>query len=181
MSEAESIQETGLEKSCEIGVRWYVVQTKQHCEDQALVHLGRRGVRAYLPKMRHWPRPAVGSGVGPLFPGYLFVEVDLDTQYYSVAWAPGVKRFVCFDQGLPPVVPTAAVAFFQSREDASGLVRLDDGDEHGRSVRIAHGAFRDLHGVIERRLPERDRVVLLMNFLQREVRVEVPERWLRPE
>ena len=61
VSEAESTQETPPEKGREAGVGWYVVQTKQHCEEQAVVHLGRRGVRAYLPKMRQWPRPAVGS------------------------------------------------------------------------------------------------------------------------
>ena len=78
-------------------------------------------------------------------------------------------------------VMIAQITFFQSREDEHGLVRLDDGGEQGRSVRIAHGAFRDLCGVVERRVPERDRVVLLMNFLQRQVRVEVPERWVRPQ
>ncbi len=181
VSEAVPSQEATAPGCREAGPGWYVVHTKQHCEEQALAHLGRRGVRAYLPRARRWPRPAVGSGVGPLLPGYLFVHVDLDTQYYSVAWAPGVRRFVCFDQGMPPAVSPAAVTFFQSREDGNGLVKLDDENGHGRAVRIARGAFRDLHGVIERRLPERDRVVLLMNFLQRQVRVEVPETWVRPE
>jgi len=33
----------------------------------------------------------------PLFPNYLLVRIHLVEGYYDVAWSPGVKRFVAFN------------------------------------------------------------------------------------
>lgn len=143
-----------------------------------MLHLRRKGVGCYLPRVRQWPRPSVGSDITALFPGYLFVHLDLESQHYAASWSPGVKRFVSFEQGAPASVPAEAIAFLRSREDSEGLIRCGDLGPSGSNVRIAKGAFKDLCGVVERRLPAKDRVVLLMTFLQRDVRVEVPERWV---
>jgi len=47
---------------------WLVVQTKRHKERAVQAALAREEIPTYLPLLRQWPRPAVGGGVGPMFP-----------------------------------------------------------------------------------------------------------------
>jgi transcription antitermination factor NusG len=49
----------------------------------------------------------------------------------------------------------------------------------GAEVLITDGPLRGLVAVVERRLTARQRVLLLLDILQRQTRVEMPERWVR--
>lgn len=159
--------------------RWYVLQTKQHREEQAQLHLQSSGITCYLPKTRQWPRPAVGGDVTPLFPGYLFVRLDLVTQYPRVRWTPGVRGLVAFDADAPAEMPENAIEFLKSGEGDDGLFHCDEQAADGSTVRVVRGPFRDFYGVVKKRLTARDRVIVLLDFLQRELRVDIPEGWLK--
>ena len=60
---------------------WYVAQTHPRAEMKASQHLGRQGFEVYLPrylkKRRHARR--TDTIAAPLYPGYLFVAIDLET------------------------------------------------------------------------------------------------------
>jgi len=161
--------------------QWFVVQTKQHSEGFARAQLESKGLGTYLPLMRVWPRPAVGSDISPVFPSYVFVQLQDEADYYAATWTPGVKSFVKFGQDEPARVPAETIDLLREREGPDGLVRCGRSQAavHGARVRISCGVFKDFCGVVEQRLSARERVVLLMNFLARQVRVDVPERWLR--
>ena len=64
--------------------RWYVVSTHVHGERKALFHLTRQGYTAYLPqyfkRRRHARR--IDWAPTPLFPRYLFVELDTEHQQW---------------------------------------------------------------------------------------------------
>lgn len=161
---------------------WFVVQTKRHYEERARARLEAAGVETYLPRTVRWPRPAVGSAIGPLFPTYLFVRMSLsgDYQHYrKVCWTPGVKDFVRLGGELPTEVPERVIEFLRSREGKDGIVRCGDDAVMRRKVKITRGPFKDLCGIVDRKLSSGDRVVLLMDLLHRQVRVEVPEASLR--
>ena len=157
---------------------WYVVQTKRHREHVAQRILGERGTPSYLPRIVQWPRPAVGSEIGPMFPGYLFVQVDLPHDFYQVMWTPGVKSFVAFGD-LPAPLDPAVIQFLRDREGPDHVIRCGEGVSMNSRVLIVNGPFRGLTAIVEQRLPARERVRVLMHVLQRETRVELPERWLR--
>ena len=156
-------------------LQWYVVQTKRHREEIAQLSLASDGVRVYLPRSIQWPRPAVGGEIGPLFPSYIFVQIALPEDYYRVVWKPGVKEFIRCGP-LPTALPDGAIDFLRSREGRDGLIRCG---EERRDVQIINGPLRGLRAVVERRLSKRQRVVLLMDLLQRQTRVEVPEQWVK--
>jgi transcriptional antiterminator RfaH len=157
---------------------WYVLETKRHCETRAQAYLQSQNITAYLPMTQRWPRPAVGSSVGPVFPGYLFVRLDLLADHRVVSAALGVKRFVAFGDSGPAEVPTGIIELLRSREDNTGLVQCELAAT-GDAVKISHGAFKDLYGVVGAQLSARERVIILMELLQREVRVEVPASWIQ--
>jgi transcription antitermination factor NusG len=157
---------------------WYVVETQRHRERVAGAFLAQRSIPTYLPMVELWPRPAVGSAVAPMFPGYLFVRPAEAAESHLILRANGVKGFVCFG-GEPAPVSPEAVEFLRSRETLDGVIHYGDPTGEGCVVRIVQGPFRGLTAVVSERLPARERVRVLMEILQRQTTVELPERWVR--
>jgi transcriptional antiterminator RfaH len=157
---------------------WYVIETQRHREPIARAVLSERGILSYLPFVEHWPRPAVGAAIGPMFPGYLFVHAALEEQAHRIMRTNGVKSFVCFGGGPVPLTEEV-IRFLRGREDPDGVIRAGGPEPDGASVRIVQGPFRGLTAVVTERLPARDRVRVLMEILQRQTAVELPEKWVR--
>lgn len=166
----------GVRDESPAGLCWFVVSTKRFGLRSACTQLGHRGVGTYLPMIVEWPRPAVGGAVHPMFPGYLFVHATLPRDFWAVAWAPGVKGFVSFG-GEPSQVDDSIVGSLRHAEGVDGLIHWGCPREN-RGVRITDGPFRDLAAVLERRLPARERVVVLLEILHRTTRVELPEKFI---
>lgn len=157
---------------------WYVVETQRHREPVARAVLAERGIPTYLPFVVQWPRPAVGAAVAPMFPGYLFVRAALDQHAHRILRTNGVKAFVCVG-GEPALVSDEVIGFLRQREGPDGLIRCDERTPDGAPVRIVRGPFRGLTAVVTERLPARERVRVLMELLQRQTTVELPEKWVR--
>jgi transcription antitermination factor NusG len=159
-------------------VDWYVIETQRHREAVARAMLGTRGIESYLPCIAQWPRPAVGAAIAPLFPGYLFVRTALGAQAHRVTRTNGVKAFVTFGD-LPVPLGGEVIDFLREREGPDGLIQCGSAAAGGAAVRIVDGPFRGLTAVVAERLPARDRVRVLMEILQRQTTVELPEKWVR--
>lgn len=155
---------------------WYVAQTKRYAEQRASLQLRRRGLMSYLPLYVEWPRPPIGSDIRPLFPGYLFVRA-LETQCGLVLRSPGVRGLVSFGDA-PATVDGAHIDLLRSREGPDGLIRRPNDLAVGSDVRVIDGPFRGLRAVLERRLPARDRVLVLLSILRRETQVELPDSYI---
>ena len=158
--------------------RWYVVQTQPHAETKAMGHLIRQGFEAYLPRYLKRRRHArrVEMVAAPLFPRYLFVTVDIETQRWrSIHSTTGVARLVCNGDDPAPVPPDV-VAALQRREDAAGFVTLERRQQFapGERVRVVDGVFADNLGLFEG-MADRERVAILLDLLGRKVRILLDE------
>jgi transcriptional antiterminator RfaH len=158
------------------GASWRVVATRRHKERAAEASLRQLGVGTYLPLLLQWPRPAVGADIGPMFPGYLFTCVK-PCDMPAVDRTPGVRGFVTFG-GTPARLDDAVVDFLRWREGPDGIIRADLLSS-GSEVVITDGPLRGFVAMVERRLTARQRVLLLLDILQRQTRVELPEQWIR--
>jgi transcriptional antiterminator RfaH len=151
---------------------WFVISTKVRREHVACEHLARRGVESFLPRIlehrRGQPR------IAPLFPGYLFVHIDLLRQYFDVVWAPGVQKFVAFGS-LPCPLDDTVLEFLRVRTGADGVLRPVRVLNVGDTVRVNEGPFAGLMGIIENPGSSRGRVQVLMELLRRQTRVELPQ------
>ena len=156
---------------------WYVVETKRHAEALCERTLAEAGLETYLPRIERWPRPAVGAAVGPMFPRYLFAKLRIPEDYHRVIWRSGVKALVTFGSE-PAELPAPILAGLREREDANGIVRCEQKVE---AVRVSRGPLRGMVGLVDKRISSRDRVVLLLDILQRETRVEIPQNWVACE
>jgi transcriptional antiterminator RfaH len=157
-------------------LRWYVAQTHPHAEVKASWHLERQGFQTYLPrylkKRRHARRTETVTT--PLFPRYLFVAVDMTSQrWLSIRSTIGVTRMVC-DGDRPAAVPVSVFEALKRREDASGLIRLDEKPRFvpGDKVCVLDGAFQDCLGLYEG-MSNNERVTILLDLLGRKVRVNL--------
>jgi len=157
--------------------QWFAVQTQPRSEDRAVAHLLRQGFEIYLPrcakKRRHARR--VDTVAAPLFPGYLFIRLDLDTTpWRSIDGTRGVIRIVRHGD-RPAPLPNGIIEALRQHEDDSGLhtpASLLVFAPRMR-LRIIGGAFDDHIGQFERMSTDQ-RVVLLLNLLGRAVQVKLP-------
>lgn len=149
---------------------WYVISTKARREQFAQDQLNRRSVETFLPRILE-----PGRVVAPLFPSYLFCRIDLERQYFNVVWTPGVRKFVGFG-ALPCPVDDAVVDFLCARVGQEGILRPLPAFKEGDVVRIKHGPFEGLVGIIEHPGCGQGRVRVLMELLRRQTRVDVPQQ-----
>jgi transcriptional antiterminator RfaH len=153
---------------------WYVVQTQPNAESKVVTHLGRQGFATYLPRYLKRRRHArrVDVVAAPLFPRYLFVEIDMAMQRWrSIYSTVGVTRLVCAGD-VPTPVPSLVVFTLKDREDAAGFIQLDRQPlcRLGDKIRVRTGVFCDCLGLYDG-MPDRDRVAVLLDLLGRKVRV----------
>lgn len=158
------------------GQRWYVVQTRPHCEAKAALHLQRQGFGAYLPRYLKRRRHArrIETISAPLFPRYLFVAADLAAQRWRAIHSTfGVSHLVCHGDAPAPVTD-AIVQQLWSRQDDAGYVRLDRVPRFapGDKVRVSDGVFAACLGLFES-VTDSQRVAILLDLLGRKVKVVI--------
>jgi transcriptional antiterminator RfaH len=143
---------------------WACARLKPQGERLALHTLALAGYTTYLPRLRE-QRVRQGRRVQvcpPLFPGYLFVLIEL--QWHAARWAPGVARIV-LDGAAPARVPDNVIAEIRGRERA-GLVELAKPPKFrsGDSLRVLRGPFGGHVGLYAGMAPH-ERVAVLLALL----------------
>jgi transcriptional antiterminator RfaH len=155
---------------------WYVVQTQVNAEAKAARNLLRQGFEIYLPRYlkRRSHARKIEKVPAPLFPRYMFVNIDIATQRWrSIQSTYGVSHLV-LNGSEPASVRGAVIESLKSREDASGYVTLDQRPKFaiGEKVRVLAGVFADNLGLFDG-MADRDRVAILLELLGRKVRVSL--------
>ena len=157
---------------------WYAVHAKNHNEARVLLHLSQKIVPAFLPLVEivHRYRSRRVQRLEPLFPGYLFVQLqridDNPDQWHVVRWTPGVKS-ILGSEGAPIPVPDAAVEDIKARVAPLGFIRPGPRFEANTRVVVRHGPLAGLEAVFERQLSSSGRVQVLMDLLGQQRRVQV--------
>ena len=161
---------------------WYVVYTQHQAGRRALNHLGRQGYETYFPSYRKTRRHARREAEveAPLFPRYLFVRMELSSRKgQAINHTRSVNRLIGLN-GEPTPLPEGAVEEIQAQQEDTGMIEMASPEfDKGRPYRIGNGPFEDLTGIFEERI-DKNRVVLLLNLLGRQIRIDAPARGLIP-
>lgn len=151
---------------------WAVAISQPNRERTALMHLARQGYRAYCPLARR-QRVRKGRKVEvqiPLFPRYLFVEIDED-RWRSLRGTRGLSSVIMDTHGERParvreeVIDKVRAVESAAGQDAPRFV-------HGQRVALIEGPFAGLPAVWVGQ-SARDREFVLLELLGRATRVEV--------
>ncbi len=156
---------------------WYALRSKPRQEYSLYNYICSQDVECYYPRIRVNPVNPRSQKVKPYFPGYMFVQSDLDQVGNNrFRWLPHSLGLVCFGN-VPAEVPENLIQAIKRAvsqiQDAGGetLHGLNPGDR----VLIEDGPFQGYFGVFDTRLSGSDRVRVLLTMLQggREVPVEL--------
>jgi transcriptional antiterminator RfaH len=154
--------------------KWIVVNTHPHKENLALRNLTRQQFFSYCPLIRKRIIHARRSQdvLRPLFPGYVFVQVDRDlSRWQPILSTIGVRALVRFGERLS-FLDDGFVCCLRAREIGGAIVRPQHPFASGQEVRVSGGAFDGRVATIVT-MDERDRLVVLMDILNRSVKVKV--------
>lgn len=95
--------------------RWHLLYTKRNQETPVNLLLQQRGWETYLPGMVIERGYGRGTRLDPLFPRYIFVQVDLHSkQAQGLPYVTGMSKIVEFD-GTPAVVSDDVLEAIRSR------------------------------------------------------------------
>jgi transcriptional antiterminator RfaH len=157
---------------------WFCLRTQIKHERLAAAHLRlMEDVEVLFPRMtfkRKW-RQNVKEFTEPLFPNYLFARFNPRQALARVRHAYGVQTVVHFGNRLP-VIPDGVIEEIRLSLSPEQVCRVDSILSPGDTVAICNGAFSGLQAVIKNYLPRKQRVTLLLEFLGRQVNVEINEQ-----
>jgi transcription antitermination factor NusG len=159
------------------GCAWYALYVRTNCERIAACGLDELRVRHFLPTYRT-RREGVGNVRWldkPLFPGYLFCNIDLDRgpKLYNV---PGMIKIVNSGRSPAPI-----------SESEIDSIRLIIGSNvpispspfltRGEEVIIADGPLRGITGLY-RETQKSGRLVISFPLLQRSINISLEPGWI---
>jgi transcription antitermination factor NusG len=108
-----------------------------------------------------------------LFPGYVFVRLDMQSdQWLGARSAPGVAYFLG-SAGMPSPLPDELIDGIRLRTGQSDGVAWLPEYSAGESVVIKNGPFAGLEAVFDSCLTGRGRVRVLLELVQRLVPVDL--------
>lgn len=151
--------------------RWYVLRIKPHKDRKVYKFLQAKDVDVYFPTFRANPKNPRAARIRPFFPGYMFVNIDLEQEgSNALRWVPGTRGLVRFG-GKPAVVPHNLIHELKERvsnfEQQQGE---DEGFQEGDRVRITSGPLAGYEAIFDTRLSGKDRVQVLLSLLNRQPR-----------
>ncbi len=145
--------------------KWYLVKTKALNEARVHKRLTGAGYDVLFPKISRKSKRHRGLfETRPLFPTYLFVRFDGD-ELKTIKYTHGVARVICFGPE-PHEVGEEIIDAVRARMNEEGIVKLEPKKVTlipGQRVKIGEGPFAGLDAIFVEEMPDRERVVLLLD------------------
>jgi transcription elongation factor/antiterminator RfaH len=161
--------------------RWFVVRTLVSQEYRAEQQLRQQDFTTFLPLVQKSVRHArkLRQVRAPLFPGYLFVRLDLTRhRWRAVNSTYGVSCLIMAGE-RPLPVPAGVVEGFLDLTQANGLIDFTPDLKPGRNVRIVSGSLAGMIGRLAS-CDAKGRVHVLLEIMGQEVRVQSTSKALMP-
>jgi transcriptional antiterminator RfaH len=156
---------------------WYCFKALPKKEHIAAGLLRREaGLEALCPRIAYMKKTRRGKVrfVEPLFPGYVFINADLQEAYRRIRATSGIRDVVAFGSRLPRI-PEAFIEELRARLDAENLRAIPEPVvKPGQEVVILEGPFKQWNAIVSGELDARQRVALLLDFLGRQLEIRVP-------
>jgi len=158
---------------------WYALKVRPRFERIVVTHLQSRGYDPFLPTytvQHRWSDRVKSLGL-PLFPGYLFCQLDLNNRL-PILTAPGVNFIVGVGKTAEPIQESEIQAIRSVVE--SGLqYEPYSYITVGQMVRVEQGALMGLTGFVSD-IKNSARLIISVNLLMRSVSVEIDRSWVKP-
>lgn len=155
---------------------WFALHTKAYSERKVAVRLNRHDIETYVPEMQSESEHSNARTI-PFFPGYMFVNVDMDKANPNHwRFTPGVRYLVSY--GDEPIVVHEELirAIRQQLTALQTRQRQPQARFHpGERVRIINGPLKDMVAIFEGPTEPAERVQVLLEIMSRYKRVRISE------
>jgi transcription antitermination factor NusG len=157
---------------------WYAIHTKSRHEELVNSGLTSKFYHAFLPKIEVWSkrkdrRKRIHI---PMFPGYLFVELDRITNEnkLDILKTFGVVRILGKFVGHEPIpIPDEKIDAIQRLVSSKVEVRHFQYPKVGETARIIDGPFKGIEGTVLQTELDKELFVISVDILQRSVAIRL--------
>jgi len=190
--QAEIEDDTSGEEEDNSRFSWYVVNSFSGYENRVMKFLEGQLSRKYSDCVGEVliPTQEITSNVRgrktsrkkKLYPGYVFVQLDLNPEMImDIRAMSNVSGFPPMNQGDPKPLTDTEIGRLKGQADGSDkakIVRVPY--SVGQTVRVIEGPFNNFTGVVESINPERGRVRVIFTIFGRKAPVEIDFSQVRP-
>jgi transcription termination/antitermination protein NusG len=158
---------------------WFAIRVRPNYEKPVAAALRGKGFQEFLPLIRskrQWSDRVKIMDL-PLFPGYLFCRLNLDSRL-PLMTTPGFLYLVGVGKNPEPV-DDAEIEGIQAVLRSGLTITPWPNLVVGQRVRLKQGPLRGLEGVLTR-IANRHRIYVSVTLLQRSISVEVDPEWVQP-
>ncbi|MGX9863175.1 MULTISPECIES: transcription/translation regulatory transformer protein RfaH [Pseudomonas fluorescens group] len=163
---------------CRNGSNWYLLQCKPRQDERAQLNLQQQNYSTFRPQLMS-ERSIRGKRqriLESLFPGYVFIQLSRDDNWAPIRSTRGVSRIVEFNH-VPARVDEDVIAQLRERSQESIGFPAEPTLKPGEPLQIVQGPLSPLEGVFLSMQGD-ERVMILLNFLNRQQHVSVPLSYL---
>lgn len=161
------------------GLSWYAIYTYPRHEKTVTEQLEWKSVEVFLPTLEtesRWKDRKVRIRA-PLFPGYVFTRIHPNERTKVLA-TPSVIRILSFN-GMPAPVPDAEIDAVRLCLDRGAALEKHSFLKVGERVRVTHGAFEGLKGIVIRH-KNQCKLVVSIDLIHQSVALEINADLLEP-
>lgn len=161
-------------------MNWYAIYTKQKQEDRVAESLSRASIAVFNPRLRRKKlvRGKYEQVIQPFFPCYVFAQFDPVRHYHMIKYTRGVRGMVGA-AGSPWPVSDDIIGIIRSRMNDEGLIVIRPDITVGDRVEITEGPLQGFVGIFEKEMKDRERVVVLLNTIEYQAKVEIEREFLK--
>jgi transcriptional antiterminator RfaH len=149
---------------------YYLIKTKPQQEAIATQNLANQGFNVFLPKA------IIKNKTTPLFPGYLFIQLDDKIQNWTpIRSTKGVSNFVRFGLSFAKV-PNQIINLIriQQQQTIEKLINICS-HQKGDHLEIQTGAFKGQQAIFQN-YSAKDRVIVLLKLIGQQQEVLLDEK-----
>jgi transcriptional antiterminator NusG len=161
---------------------WYVIHTRSLHEAKVEARLLQKNLEIFLPRVFKPSRRRDRKKLlhVPLFPGYLFVHINLEpSAYLDIITIRSVVRILGMEDRCVPV-PYATVESIRTIVDQKRPYYCWPYLEQGKIVRIIDGPLAGVTGTVVRHRDKKRRLVVAIELFRRALAVDLEDEAVEP-
>ena len=149
---------------------WYLIKTKPQQEAIATQNLTNQNFNVFFPKA------VINNKTTPLFPSYLFIELDDKTQNWTpIRSTKGVSNFVRFGLSFAKV-PNQIINLIKTQQQQTIEKMINICSHHkGDYLEIQTGAFKGQQAIFQN-YNSSDRVTVLLKLIGQQQTITLDQR-----
>jgi transcription termination/antitermination protein NusG len=155
---------------------WHALWTRSHCEKLVRDQLAAKGFEPFLPTISIWSlRAGRQHQIGaPMFPGYIFLPASLDKHaYIEVRKSRGLVGLLGQGWDRLSVIPHSEMTSIERLQAPEVRAAPHPFLREGRRVRVVRGPLSGVEGFLVELRPNKGRLVVSVELLQRSVYAEI--------